>query len=159
MGINRDPQLDSVQKAWASWALIPKWDAFITPLPSRLRDLHWRGGCRKRGGGWLQGNSMIQTQQDWCTYELTETVAEQQDLHRFKSDKIPTERRRVRRHELLPLIKKLFPIVSFWEKGSLFSTMECHWVYQPPPRAGPKCSGTVGQHFLVLLCTLCFGIF
>lgn len=45
----------------------PNWNAFLTPFPSRFRDL-----CRRvcRGGGWLQENSVFQTQQGWRTYDL-----------------------------------------------------------------------------------------
>lgn len=77
MRINKDPHLDSVQNGRSSWSLSLKWDVYIIPLSSRLRDLHWRGGrkmLRAGGGWWLEVNSMIQTQQDWCTSELTETV-------------------------------------------------------------------------------------
>lgn len=46
----------------------PKRNELIK-LPSRLRDLRRRGG-----GAGLQGNSISQIQQDWCSYELTETL-------------------------------------------------------------------------------------
>lgn len=41
---------------------------------SRIRDLFWKG-IRVRGGSWLLGSCLFQTQQAWYTYKLTETVA------------------------------------------------------------------------------------
>lgn len=35
------------------------------------------------------------------------------------------------------LIKKLFAIAYCWQRWSLFSPMECHYIYQPHCRAGP----------------------
>lgn len=46
---------------------------YIVPFPSRLRDLcgiEDREIVRARGNGWLQGNSIFQTQHGRCTYEL-----------------------------------------------------------------------------------------
>lgn len=47
------------------------------PSPSRLRN-QWERGARNiiraKDDGWLQENSFFQTQQNWCIYELTETV-------------------------------------------------------------------------------------
>lgn len=51
-------------------ALGHKGNAFIKPLPSRLRDLCRRGIqqiVRPRSGGWLQGNNSLYTQQSWYT--------------------------------------------------------------------------------------------
>lgn len=43
-----------------------KWDVFINPLPSKIRDLYRGGGGRKileaRGDGQLQGISVFQMQ-------------------------------------------------------------------------------------------------
>lgn len=76
------------------WSIQPKWDVFIISLPSGFKDL-CRRGCR--GGGWLQGNSVFQTQQGWCTYKLTETVTGHTDkisAWRMGSEhKVPTQPR------------------------------------------------------------------
>lgn len=154
MRINKDPHLDSVQNGRSSWSLSLKWDVYIIPLSSRLRGLHWRGGrkmLRAGGGWWLEVNSMIQTQQDWCTSELTETVGStgptRQNPNREKSMGTPASAPNQEAVLNCFLLGK--------KKENSLSTMECHWVYQPHP----KCSRAVGQQFLVLLYTLCFVIF
>lgn len=61
-------------RVWDFGALHPPWDVLIKLLPSRLIDIYGKGSrsiVRGRGEGWLQGNSVIQTQQDWYMYELT----------------------------------------------------------------------------------------
>lgn len=42
--------------------------------------------CKSQEGWRHQTNSFFQTQQDWCTYEPTETVAACTGLHRYKWD-------------------------------------------------------------------------
>lgn len=57
--------------------LSPKWDVFIKSLPLALKKLCKGGGrkiVRATGDGLHQGDSVFQTQQDWRTCELTETV-------------------------------------------------------------------------------------
>lgn len=53
------------------------WDVFIKPFPSRIRYPCRRGSrkiARVRSNGQLNGNSVFQIQEDWCTCELTGTV-------------------------------------------------------------------------------------
>jgi hypothetical protein len=76
-------------------ALNPKCDdVFIKAPPApppRLRDLYRRGGrkiLRTRGDGWLQGNRIFQTQQDWCSYELRDSGGTLK-AYRFKTDGVP----------------------------------------------------------------------
>jgi hypothetical protein len=69
-------------------ALNPKWDVFMKPYPSKLRDLARRSSrkiVRPRDAGWFQGHCIFQTQQDGCTYELRNRL-HAQDLHRFKPE-------------------------------------------------------------------------
>jgi hypothetical protein len=77
MGINPKTHGWRVCRVRDIRALNPKWHVFIKPFPSRLSSLWTRGGrkiVRARGGGWLQENSFFKKQNDWHTYECTETV-------------------------------------------------------------------------------------
>jgi hypothetical protein len=54
MGINRDPQLDNMQRVRDFGALSSKWDVFIKTHFSSLKDLCGKGGrniVRTRGNG------------------------------------------------------------------------------------------------------------
>lgn len=72
---HEDRQLENMQRMRAFGALSPKWNTFIKPFSSRHRHLSWwRGGgkiVRPRGGGWVQGNNILQTHHGWYTYKLT----------------------------------------------------------------------------------------
>lgn len=58
-------------------ALSQKWDVIFKPWPSWLSDL-FKSGVRKTveasDGAWLQGNTVIQAQQDLKLYQPAETV-------------------------------------------------------------------------------------
>lgn len=63
-------------------------------------------------------------QQNWYTYELTETDSKE-SLYKFKSGKILVWEEEVDTKS--PLTKKLFVTDSCWEWESQFSPMQCHW--------------------------------
>ena len=68
-----DPPLDSGQRVRDFSTLSSEVDIFVQTLPTRHSALCRRGGNkseRDRGGGWLQGNRIFQTHQDWCTFKL-----------------------------------------------------------------------------------------
>lgn len=118
---------------------------YLTP-PSRPRDLSRRGGreiIKGRGGGWHQGNSIFQTQQNWYTHELTEAGTACTRPETVQARWNPCTEKKWTPSPTLT--KKLFAINTCWERGTLFSPMECPWVYQPHSREGP-CSGAVDQH-------------
>lgn len=50
-----------------------------------------------------------------------------QDLHMFKSDRVPALRRQIG-HSISPLTKKLFVIDTDWQRENKYSPVECHWV-------------------------------
>lgn len=69
-----DPQMNNAQRVRDIGALGPQLDVFIIPFPSRLMELCGMEGkniLRARGGGQLQENSVLQTQQCRCTYIRT----------------------------------------------------------------------------------------
>lgn len=53
-----------------------------------------------------------------------------QNLHRFKPDKI-LSLRRGGRYKTLPTNRKVFEIITCWGRENHFSSMDCHWAYQP----------------------------
>lgn len=115
-----------------------KWDVFIQPLPSRLRDLRRRGGrksVRARGGGGLQGSRVLQTQQDCCTCELRRLWKHTQNLQRINPDGVPALRRG---HEAP---RRYLSLISAG-KGN-----------RTPGQA--QCPGKVGQH--KINCTIFMG--
>lgn len=59
-------------------------------------------------------------QQEGCSHELIEVVTLSQDLHRFKLDKIPAEKRGYRQ-EVPSITRKLFAINTCWERKYRFS--------------------------------------
>lgn len=69
--------------------------------------------------------------------------------HRFKSDKIPKQRRKG--HEVQPLVKKFFATDSFWESESL------QWTQ--PDSGAASCSGVVIQHKLDSTVCACLFVF
>lgn len=71
-------------------------------------------------------NSDLQTQQDGCTFELSEPVIA---LHRFKPDRVPATRGQSRRHRHALLMKKLSAIHACLQRKKCFTPMESHWVY------------------------------
>lgn len=73
--------------------------------------------------------SVFQTQQSWCTYELTGTGTACTGLHKLKLDKIPAQKRGCG-HKVPPLTEMLFEINTHSERENQFSPMEGHWVYQ-----------------------------
>lgn len=69
-------QLDKMQRV-KDWTLRSKWDhtlIIIKALPPQGSEIY----ARARGGGWLHNNSIFQTQQVWCTYELPKTMTQVQ---------------------------------------------------------------------------------
>lgn len=70
-----------------------------------------------------------------------------QNLHRFKPDKI-LSLRRGGRYKILPTNKKVFEIITCWERENHFSSMDCHWAYQPHFSWKFPWPGVVGQNRL-----------
>lgn len=112
---------------------LSKWDTFITPLLLMLRDLFRRGSAktvRARSGGWLPGNSVFQTQQDWCIHELPRECKQPAHLPKLQPDKTPawtigsghkTPAWTIENgHKSSPLAKKLFKIDDYLERKSVF---------------------------------------
>lgn len=75
--------------------------------------------CKNQRWWLLQENSVLHTQQDWCTYELR-LWQHTLDLHRVTPDKIP-ERRKRSGQKVPSLTKNLFAIDTCWKrKESVF---------------------------------------
>lgn len=101
--------------------LSPKWDVFIKPLPLVLKKLCKGGGrkiVRAIGDGRHQGDSVFQTQQDWCTCELTETVEVSMGPAHVLAIRGPTPGRGSR-HKPPCLTKKLSPFDIYTCKGKI----------------------------------------
>lgn len=96
-------QLDKVQRFRNFGALSLKQDAFITHLPSEFSPLCSAGGrksVRDRGGGQLQQTPFSKQQ-----HKFTQRVTSAKDQHKFKTDRILSQRRRYM-DNVLPLNKK-----------------------------------------------------
>lgn len=134
-------------------ALSSKWDVVIKPLlPSGFRDLCRRGGrktVRAKGYKSPQGNSGLQIQQAWCTYEhtgaahktpattvlvciQTHTGAACKRPARFKADSV-SALGAVSEHRLPRSCLQLMPTGKGTGK---FSSEECHSVCQSYSRVG-----------------------
>lgn len=153
----------------------PKWVAFIKSIPLRLRDLCGRGSSCGGQSWWMapRKNSVFQTQRDWCTRELTGTVATCTDLHRFKPDGSQHHEKEEDTQSHL-LIKKLFAMDICWpkRKKSVFSNGVSinHTPGQVPSnikwtpcfvgqRGGAFVSFCFVWELVVLLFVLCFSVF
>lgn len=126
-------------------------DVFTKAATSRLRDLYRRGRktLRAKGDKWLQPTRVFQTQQNWCTYELTVTVAAHTrsahvqvrwgpSTERRKEHKVPPQPRRYL--HAIPSGKVSVPCSVVSLSRSTFQ--------------GNLCPGVLGQHnffFFVLL--------
>lgn len=75
MEINPEVHNWKIQRVWDFGTLRTKWYGLVIHLPSRLRDLWVRGGGKivtDRGSRWPQGNSVVETQQGWCSQKTVE---------------------------------------------------------------------------------------
>lgn len=110
-----------------------KWDIFIKPHPSMLRNLCRRGRKRVRGDIWFKGNvSVCQTQQHRYTHELTESVTVYtRPTCTGSNETAPLAWKRGSGNKTLPLTQKLFAIVNCRTKENHFDLTEPHWTYQP----------------------------
>lgn len=111
----------------------PKWDDFIKPLSSSLKELCRRGSGRikrARGDRWHQGN--FQMQQDWYMYELIETMAACRGSTQDQADRFPASRTR---HEHNPPTSKkttkLPPSDNHLQKKDWFSPVESERGHKP----------------------------
>lgn len=141
MGINPEIHNWTIQRVWDFGTLHTKCDA------SRLRDLCIRGGEKivtDRDSRWPQGNSIVETQQGWCSQETVEACTGPAQVQlRQKSQSWEGE---VGTKSYFPT-KKLFVVVipARTEKISL----------QPHSKAGPtprSCRST--QSRLHVFCVL-----
>lgn len=116
-----------------------KWDVFVKPLLSRVRDPCRREGRKvvgARGGGYLQRKHLLDPTGPVHRGTHRDLIA-----HRVQTGQIQTWREGSGRR-VPSLTKKLLVIDTGWEREDLFSSVECPWVYQgkaPFP-------GIVGQH-------------
>lgn len=111
-----------------------KWGVFIKSLPSGLRDLCERGGRKivgATGDGWLQGNNVLQIQQDRCPCDLTDAMAVCTRLHGFMPHGVPLALRETSGQGVQHLTKILFATDTCWQRENEFSPVECHCVFQP----------------------------
>lgn len=69
MGINTETKQDNVWRGKTLQHTVPRGMCSSSPS-SKLSNLCRRIGAR--GDGWLQGNSIFQTQQDWYTHQLAD---------------------------------------------------------------------------------------
>lgn len=80
------------------------------------------------------GISVFQSQQDWCMYELTETVGTYTRPAQVQPSRVPALRGGV---DVGPTpTKKLSVIDIYWQRENQFSSVEYHWLYQSYFRIG-----------------------
>lgn len=90
---------------------------FIRFLPSRLRDIYRRGSrkiIRARYSRLLQRNSVFWTHRIDTFMESQRLPKQEQDLQKFKPDKIQALGWG-NGHKVSPITKKLFVIDTYWE--------------------------------------------
>lgn len=87
---------------------------------------------RVRGGGWLKGKSIFQTQQGWQIQELTETVTTHRGPTQVQTRQSPSTKKG---RQTQSLTSKLVTIATCWERDNQLSPVECHGACQPHPRA------------------------
>lgn len=115
------------EKQWLR-KLRPKWDIYITLL-SRVRDAcgrQKRKNVRTRSGRWRQGNCFPYTTGHMHTRTHRNygrpVLAHARGKFQYGWEvTVPT---------IPPSDKKLFATDSFWERGTQFSSVECHWAYE-----------------------------
>lgn len=143
--ITQKHTLDSVQRMRDPETFNPKWDVFIKALPSGPSSLCGRGDrkvVRVGSDEWLHGNSVFQTQQNCCIYELTEMWQLAQGLHRFKADGVLALR--WGSGHWLPTLTRSCDWHTHWQRENLSPALKSHCVYQPHSRTGPILRS--GQH-------------
>lgn len=121
----RDPQLINIQRIKDFGLLSRKWDVYHTPLikaHGSMWKMRWKD-LRTRGGGYLQGSSVFQTQQGRCTHKLTKTGNTHKTLIRKSQTKFLGERK-TGRHKDPPLDKELLAFECSYVRKSQFSSME-----------------------------------
>lgn len=109
-------------------------DVYVIPLPSRLRDLcgiEDRKIVRAIGSGWLQGNSIFQTQHGRCTYKHIESVRDFTWSAKDQTRQKPS----IQELSILPLVKEIMSSYNPAKKEIQFSWMGWHWVCQLYSRA------------------------
>lgn len=77
------------------------------------------------GDGRFQGNNAFQTQEYWCTDELTETGTTCTSQNQMEISAL----RRESGHYLLTLTQKLPPTDNYSLRKKSFSPIESHWLY------------------------------
>lgn len=140
MGTNTETQAG--QRA-GSERICPKWGAFIKARPSRLGDL-----CRRAGRKGCKSQSFWVTPRKQCLPDTTEgihikTYRDCGGTHMActgKPDGVPALRGESG-HRVPPRTKAVSTAYTCWERGSQFSPMETHCLYQPHSGQTPVAMG------------------
>lgn len=108
---------------------------------------------------WLKGNRIFQTQWDWYTYKLEDTVTSP-TTHRFKPDKIQELRKR-NGHKVTPLTNKIFASNTCCESRKAFSPRAtlCIVNHTPGWAPSPKEVNQYKMDSLFLYAVLLFWLF
>ena len=104
----------------------PKWDVFNKPLPSRLRGLWRRAEGKAVRARVMDVTKEIDSSRHYSTNAQMNSQMlweHAQDLHRFKSERIPALAREGGLG-VPPLTKKLFAVDTCWLRENQFSPME-----------------------------------
>lgn len=106
----------------AVYVSIKTWFHHIAPT-AQIAEYKRQEDCRSARCGWLQRNSVFQIQQDWCTYELTETVTAHTGPTQVQARwGLKTEGGKG--PGVSPLTNTLSAINSCWQRGNQCSPME-----------------------------------
>lgn len=100
-------------REWDTLRHVHKWDVFMSAMQKRRQR-----SIRSGGDAWLQGNSIVQGQQGWCTYDLTESTAACLRPTQVQNSKLQYGEGKWAQKFL---IKKLFLMNTCLERGTVFS--------------------------------------
>lgn len=94
MGISPETHNWTMQRVRDFGALSSKWDVFVMPLPSRLRDPYRRGGRKSIRAGGMGVSKKLSSRHNRIDAHVNSRRPWQQtqDLHKFKSDGVPAQR-------------------------------------------------------------------
>lgn len=116
------------------WSALSKWDVVPKLLPYRSGDLCGKGNRKiERGDGWIQGNSVFETQLDWCIYELIETLEAALRPAQVQAIGIQAMLRRKKTQGPTPNRGPTCNRCLLGKEQSIFPPREYHWVHQPHP--------------------------
>lgn len=126
--------------------------------PMQKKKKQKAGSVRARGHEWFQGKNIIQTQQDWRTYELMETVRTCIRPAQIQTRQIPAQRRESRQ-KVPPLNKSYLQLMTAENRKITFLQWSIPGYFNYTISVRSNDQRLTKMDYMVSGTHFCFGIF